>query len=161
MSDETLRHQSKTEVIAIRVTPKMRYALELHSRLQHRSVGQTVERALGQYLADPEEGLVSDNERGERHFIIDEVWSASPAVRLIRLATLYPKLLSYEEEVAWEVICRGLGYEVPGFSAQDSPERCYDLHRLERDWPVLMEQAAALLQSGNTKKSKTTARNAS
>lgn len=158
MSDETLRHQSKTEVVAIRVTPKLRYALELHSRLLNRSVGQTVERALVQYLGNPDEGLIFENALGERRFIIDEVWSASPAVRLIRLARLYPKLLSYEEEVAWEVVCRNSGYEVSGSSSLEFPERGYDLHRLEKDWPVLMKQAAALMKIGNTKKSKTTAR---
>jgi len=158
MSDETLKHQSKTEVIAIRVTPKMRYALELHSRLQHRSVGQAVERALGQFLGDPDEGLVAENVCGERRSVIDDVWSASPAVRLIRLATLYPRLLSYEEEVAWEVVRRNSVYELPNSVHSDCPERRFDLPRLERDWPALMEQVASLLQLGSGKKSKAASR---
>jgi len=97
----------RTEVFAMRFDPKLKYLAELAARKQRRSLANFVEWAIEQalnsvYLIDPSDR----NSRGET--IADsasKLWALDEPDRLIRLATNYSELLTYDEQLIWRVIC--------------------------------------------------------
>lgn len=144
--DDVTDYQTKSEVIAVRLTPKMRIALELNARLKHRSMAQTVERALERFLANTDEGLFAPSASGEVRNVLADVWSVSPVVRLVRLAVCYPSLLSYEEQAIWELVLReGRFMREVSWGTHNRPEDAFDVDAIEAAWPMLLERASAYL----------------
>lgn len=97
----------RTEVFAMRFDPKLKYLAEIAARKQRRSLANFVEWAIehalnGVYLVEPGDY----NNQGET--IVDsssKLWALDEPDRLIRLATNYPELLTYDEQLIWRVIC--------------------------------------------------------
>lgn len=90
----------KGESINIRVTPKIKFGLELLARKQHRSLTSVIEWMVDNSLQDE----LFDRGRGES--MIEVVWDPDPIHRLANLGSTYPSLLTYEEEVLWKAIMR-------------------------------------------------------
>lgn len=98
----------RTEVFAMRLDPKLKYLAEIAARKQRRSLANFVEWAIEQALGD-----ISLNALGDTNSptvtVLDkasQLWSLDEATRLVTLATLYPELLTYEEQLIWDVICQ-------------------------------------------------------
>lgn len=97
----------RTEVFAMRLDPRMKYLAEIAARKQRRSLANFVEWAIEQavcntYLSgdsDPESFSVT-----VAH-VAGKLWAIDEADRLINLATTYPDLMTYEEQMIWRVIC--------------------------------------------------------
>ena len=102
----------RTEVFAMRFDPKLKYLAEIAARKQRRSLANFVEWAIEQalnsvYLIDPNDY----NNNGET--IADsstKLWALDEPDRLIKLATNYSELLSYDEQLIWRVICDHSAY---------------------------------------------------
>ncbi len=83
--------------------PLQRIMAELAARKQRRSLANFVEWAIEKALSDVPLS-VSDgtstiaNEMGR-------LWALDEANRFIKLVTQYPDLMSYDEQVIWNVIC--------------------------------------------------------
>ena len=97
----------RTEVFAMRFDPKLKYLAEIAARRQRRSLANFVEWAIehalnGVYLVEPNDY----NNQGET--VVDstsKLWALDEPDRLIRLATHFPELLTYDEQLIWRVIC--------------------------------------------------------
>jgi hypothetical protein len=101
--DKTI--QTKAESITVRVSPKLKFGLELLSRKQHRTLSSVVEWALEKAMQDKIEGLWANKKYSEEKvYILDEVWDIDEPDRLVNLAFEFPNLLTYEEEVLWKLI---------------------------------------------------------
>lgn len=97
---------TRSETLGLRLDPRMKYALELLSRAQHRSISGTVEwcveRALQSEtftseLADPDFPLPFDQ-------LTDRIWDVDPYQRLIDLCCYVPKLATFEELQQYRIL---------------------------------------------------------
>lgn len=95
----------RTEVFAMRLDPKLKYLAEIAARKQRRSLANFVEWAIEQALARVQLEEPGFNDPGIS--VADasaQLWALDEPDRLIALATHYPDLLSYEEQLIWRVI---------------------------------------------------------
>ena len=92
----------KSDVITVRLNPKLKYGLELLSRKQHRNISSLVTWAIEQAINDPEDGLYKKMDKGlkveDPKQMLDVIWNFDPADRLVKLATHWPELMTYEQE---------------------------------------------------------------
>lgn len=98
--------RNKSEVITLRINPKVKFGLELMARLHNRSVAQTVEMAIFRLLRDPFDGMQHTRDVAYDRDIIDKLWSPHRGERLLRMVLEHRELLSYEEELVWNKMAR-------------------------------------------------------
>jgi hypothetical protein len=99
--------QKRTEMISVRLAPKLRFAADLAARSQRRSISSLVEVAVAAYLptlvviepADPE-----DEREMKLTALVAEVWDPDESDRFVLLAEGYRWLLNNEEEHLWKAI---------------------------------------------------------
>lgn len=95
---------SRTEVVTVRLDPKLRFAAELASRKHRRTLSSFIEWAVEK--AVKETNIILEN---GIHLTADEViqkiWDVDEAERFVKFASLYPSLLTHDEEVLWKFIC--------------------------------------------------------
>jgi hypothetical protein len=97
----------RTEVFAMRLDPKLKYLAEIASRKQRRSLANFVEWAVERALSEVPLNAMGDS--GQAVTVADkaaQLWGLDEVTRLVNLATLYPDLLTYEEQRIWDVICQ-------------------------------------------------------
>jgi hypothetical protein len=92
---------TKADTITVRLSPRIKYGLELLSRMQHRTLSDVVNWAIESIMRDRQRGLF-DKETGVN--MLEQAWEPHLADRIIKLAVLYPNLLNYEEELLWKLI---------------------------------------------------------
>ena len=97
----------RTEVVTIRLDPKLRYLAELAARKQRRTVSSFVESAVENELHRVllRETTVSGSTVGIS--VGDEgetLWDTDDPDRLAKLGLHYPELLTYDEQVLWKLI---------------------------------------------------------
>lgn len=97
--------RSRSEVITIRIDPKLKFAADLVARKQLRSLSNFVELAIEQAVRSAQ--IISDPEH--EHFVtayevLHEIWAAEEMDRFINMALDYPQLLTFEEERIWSVM---------------------------------------------------------
>ncbi len=97
----------RTEIVTIRLDPKLRYLTELAARKQRRTVSSFIEWAIERTLS---EVILHEDYNGDRPTTVSvreesaRLWDVDEPDRLVRLATLYPDLLTHEEQVLWKLI---------------------------------------------------------
>ena len=94
----------KSVTFSVRLDPRDRFAADLASRAQTRTVTNFIEWAVRKALRDVQ---VEDYGKSVLS-IVDQVWDPSEADRVMKLAFSYPRLLSVEEDVIFKTV---LGYE--------------------------------------------------
>ncbi len=96
----------KGETLTIRVPPKMKFALELMSRRQHRPISSIVLSALEPVLQGEESGLMLNDSlmEGKGGNLTDLLWDPRKPIRIVKLGMLEPGLLTFDEEFLWRVI---------------------------------------------------------
>lgn len=95
----------RTEVFAMRLDPKLKYLAEIAARKQRRSLANFIEWTIEQSLSQVCLGESGFNDGGVT--ITDmatRLWALDEPDRLVRLANLYPDLLTYDEQLIWRVI---------------------------------------------------------
>ncbi|RFC36643.1 MAG: hypothetical protein DID92_2727743581 [Candidatus Nitrotoga sp. SPKER] len=100
----------RTEVFAMRFDPKLKYLAEIAARKQRRSMANFVEWAVEQALNNV---CLVETKDGSKASVADSattLWALDDSDRLIKLATNFPELLSYDEQVIWRVICEHSTY---------------------------------------------------
>ncbi len=118
----------KSSAITVRLDPKLRYALELLSRKQYRTISSVVEWAINQAIQSPE-GVAN----------INELWDVDEVDRLIKLAESKPELLNYDEQRIWKVISDHGDYWNWNSFGSDEPE--INNHLIKRDWEKIQKVA--------------------
>jgi hypothetical protein len=101
--------KSKTEILSIRLDPRLRYLAELASRRQRRSISSFVEASIQDSLLRVFITQEVDSRGNYKGKTISEVaatlWTVNEADRFARLAFRYGDLLTYDEQICWKLIC--------------------------------------------------------
>lgn len=90
--------------ISVRMTPKMRFGLELMSRLHARPVAEVVSYAISEVFTSEIEGLYDDQgpvETGGKRYLLNLLWSDRASDRLANIALQCPQLLTTAERRMW------------------------------------------------------------
>ena len=97
----------KNVTVSVRVSPKVRFGLEMMSRLHHRTVPEIVSDAINQVFSSELEGLYDDNgppEAGGQRPLMNLLWAERPSDRLANIALECPSLLSSPEKKVWNQV---------------------------------------------------------
>lgn len=142
---------TRTEVLTVRLDPRLRFAVELAARLDHRTASAFIERAIEEKIEkcrflSPE--LADDPEMADMDIplksAVEWVWDVDEPDRFVKMALFLPDLLNYDEQVLWKRIC-----ECDALWLRDAQTRQH-LKRYELrealDYPALRERWASLLQ---------------
>jgi hypothetical protein len=101
---------TRTEVVTIRLTPRMRYLLELVAREQRRTVSSVMECAFEQassdwtvkvFFTDQTYALQQNLPLRDAEILL---WDVDEVERFVKLALHCPHLLNYDEEMLWKCI---------------------------------------------------------
>jgi len=111
---------AKGEVITVRLTPKLKYGLELLSRKQHRSLSSIVTWSIEQMINAGNEGLYKEPGYIRGTDLLNLLWDIDGADRLVKIAKHWPGLMTYEEEKLVKTIKKeGWGWPKGGNSATE------------------------------------------
>lgn len=111
MSTERLRPDGKrkSEIVTVRLDPKLKYLAELAARRHRRTLSSYIEWAIEDSLSrvhltyDVGHGIASVADRAS------DLWDVDEPDRFAKLALSYPDLLDHEEQRIWKLI-RECGY---------------------------------------------------
>jgi len=92
--------QPKSEIVTVRLDPKLRFIAELAARMQRRTLSSFIEWAIETALEGyrPEEKMPTARETG------DLIWDVDDADRFVKLAVHGSSLLTHSEQVLWKAI---------------------------------------------------------
>ena len=139
----------KSEVVTVRLDPKLKYLAELAARKHRRPLSSYIEWAVEQslsrvWLAEPynDEGVsVADAER------MHNLWDLDEPDRVVRLALNFPDLLTHEEQLVWKLV-RENGVVWKGRFPGPSSDWTWEIKegsviwdRLREHWPVFKSVA--------------------
>ena len=95
---------SRSETVTVRLDPKLRYLADLAARKQRRTLSSFIEWSIEESL-DVLSLNREDSTHGEKiSHVANRLWSVNEAERFLRLAILYPELLSHEEQLIWQAL---------------------------------------------------------
>ena len=93
---------SRSEIIQVRIDPKLRFTAELAARKHRRTLSSFIEWAVSEGVRQVTVGF-KENETAD--YVASKVWDIDEADRFVKLATKFPHLLTHDEEVLWKLIC--------------------------------------------------------
>jgi uncharacterized protein (DUF1778 family) len=127
----------RSQVVGVRLDPRTRYLADVAARVQRRSLSGFIEVAILEAL---ERQKIRPRELHSSSVIdvADQIWSPSEPRRFIALATRFPELLTYEEQMMWATI-EECAYFWPGFWGQSNNVRD------QENWRWNTEESEALL----------------
>jgi len=101
----------RTEIISVRLDPKLRYLTELAARKNRRTLSNYIEWAVAESIKQVY--LLKDHDNPQVNISIsdmsNELWDIEDSDRFVKLAFKFPELLTLEEQVLLEII-RGSEY---------------------------------------------------
>jgi hypothetical protein len=139
----------KSEVITIRLDPRLKYLAELAARRQRRPLSSYVEWAIEASLSQVRPSYDNGPEEHQETFadVASALWDVDEADRFSKLALKYPELLTHEEQVIWKLI-RECGYVWKGKYAGDGGEWTWTVRhesliaeRLRESWQTFVKIA--------------------
>lgn len=92
---------NRSEVVTIRLDPRLRYLAELASRQQRRTMSSFIESAIERSLGNV---YIDERKTASLAKAAAELWDVNGADRFVQLATRHPNLLTHEEEVLWKLL---------------------------------------------------------
>lgn len=100
---------SRSEVVTIRLNPRLRYLTEIAARSQRRTVSSFIEWAIEQSLDNVELPAFRDHPEvpPSSTSVAKEartLWNVHESIRFVDLAMRYPHLLTHPEQVLWQLI---------------------------------------------------------
>lgn len=91
---------NRSEVISIRLDPKLSYLCEIAARSQRRTKSSFIEKAIERALRKEQ---ITNNETSLTISSLDDLlWDVEEADRVCKLAVNFHNLLSYEEQRIWK-----------------------------------------------------------
>lgn len=147
----------RDSVFTVRLPARLRFGLELTARLNDEPMTDVVVRALSDGLGSENGGLFVDLP-GEQLpvFLLPRVWDEREAVRLVKLALVYPALLGATERRAWEAIRMADKYwsspKTRSTKTAKPVRKFEDLQvaPLEADWEALLAAAENVRSHANS-----------
>lgn len=135
----------RSEVVTVRLDPKLRYLAELAARKQRRTVSSFIEWAIERGL-DSARLSSSDNDPTMWEEA-NALWDVDETDRFVKLALAHPDLLTHQQQVLWKLICEN-GYCWKGrynhedeWSWSPSPNGVL-IERIRQHWENFNEAAA-------------------
>lgn len=146
----------RDSVFTVRLPARLRFGLELTARLNNEPMTDVLVRALSDGLSSENGGLFVELPGEDLPvFLLPKVWDEREAVRVVKLALVYPSLLGVTERRAWEVIRATDKYwsgpkSCPSKAAK--PVRKFEdlqVAPLEADWEALLAAAENRVSRGD------------
>ncbi len=135
----------RTNVVTLRVTPQMRFGLELLAQERGETLTEVVTWAVSEMFGTEQVGLLrfaTGESMATR--VLDRVWSPHEHERVVRLGMYFPELMSARQRHLWSRVRESRKYWKSG-SAPSHPEPDdVDWSVLARDWPGLTRAAEGL-----------------
>lgn len=133
-------------ITSMRLPAKLRYGLQLTSRLYRIPMADVIVRALNDALTSENGGLFVYLPGKELPvFLLPKVWDELESVRLVKLALVQPLLLSGPENDVWKRIRDDDRYwQATKKSAKSRTIEQLQVDALERDWNELTENGDLL-----------------
>ncbi len=103
------RKTEKEERLALRISAKDKFAVDLYGRLTDKTISAIAKEALEKALRDADTGLYR-RFPGKEAYLPDLCWDPLEPDRLLKLAKFAPDLMSDIEQVTWKVICEDKAY---------------------------------------------------
>ena len=131
---------AKSDVITVRLSPKLKYGLELLSRKQHRPLSSVVTWAIEQIMTNHEAGLYKTTKSiksgkgmdvSTEEYMFEMLWDIEPADRLVKLATHWPELMTYEEEKLIKYFKEAGSWPKKGDSATEAMQKMWPDMRID------------------------------
>lgn len=104
-----VKAESKSELVAFRISPRNRYGIELICRAHGQTLTAAMAFAIRKLLENPEHGLPTEQGYVALEEIQARTYSPNPAQRFLNLAQEYPSLLGEQEQEAWKAILKRPG----------------------------------------------------
>jgi hypothetical protein len=96
---------SRSEVVTIRLDPKLRFAAELAARKQRRTLSSFVEWAIEKAVSEEVVKVRSLDGNGDTALeAMTRIWDVEEADRFVKFAEEYRDLLNFDEERLWKLI---------------------------------------------------------
>jgi len=94
---------ARSEVVTVRLDPRLRYLADLAARKQRRTLSSYIEWSIEQSLAQIR---ISQSQESFRSIADEggELWDVDEPERFVKLASLHPDLLAHSEQVLWKLI---------------------------------------------------------
>ena len=99
----------KSEVVTVRLDPKLKYMAELAARRLRRTLSSYIEWVIEDSLSRVHPSYEANQNSGDYHPTFAEktsaLWDVDEPDRFAKLAFSYPELLDHEEQRIWKLIC--------------------------------------------------------
>lgn len=95
---------SRSEIVQVRVDPKLKMSAELAAASERRTVSSFIEWAIQRAVR---EVVIAKDDSGKpltAAQVVERVWDVDEADRIVKLAITHPELLTHEEQRVWKVI---------------------------------------------------------
>lgn len=132
----------RSELIALRVTPRTRYGLQLLAQQSRCSLSEAVLSAVEDKFGSGAEGLVhvASGERAPTN-VLDRTWSPVEYERVIRTGLLFPNFLTEAERYLWLVIRETPAYWKKGRTGGRQTAGEVNWEAVAVDWPELKRRS--------------------
>ena len=133
---------TRTQVVTVRLDPKLRYLAELAALKQRRTLSSYIDWVVQDSLSRVclSEGDGYNDQTITVQDEADNLWDVDPPDRFAKLALNYPELLTHDEQIRWKLI-RENGYLWRGRMQSDKwiwqvKEDSLILKRLRDHWEI-------------------------
>lgn len=126
---------SRSEVVTVRLDPKLRFAAELAARKQRRTLSSFVEWAVEEAI---KKVFTGDSQTIE--MIVSRIWDVEDADRFVKLALDSPELLTFDEERLWKIISEKACFWYQDWDhggGWELTENHLNFKEIRENWPIL------------------------
>ncbi len=131
---------ARSTLLAVRVTPKVKFGLEMLSRLHGTSIPDLVNRAIKDLFDSKTEGLwdhdkrLADGQQTEPINLLETLWAEKSVDRFINIGLNCEHLLTLDEKRLWRHVCNE-----PRYWSHETARTKNELLRdkLDYDWEIL------------------------
>lgn len=132
----------RTNVITLRVTPKMRFGLELLAQERGETLTEVVTWAVSELFSTEQVGLLR-YPTGENHAVrvLDRVWSPVEYERVVRLGTYFPEFMTDRQQYLWGRVRETAKCWKAGANRKRPTPDDVRWDVLAKDWPAITRDA--------------------
>lgn len=135
-----LTSNPRSNVVTLRVTPKMRWGLELLAKQRGETLTEVVIHAVDRLFRDTDVGLVRAAGQPAELDLLDQTWAPEECERVVRLAMACPELLDDRQRYLWLRV-RDERAVWKRWPAPRKPKPAdVDWSKLRRVWTALVEE---------------------
>ncbi len=95
---------TRSEVVTVRLDPKLKFAAELAARKQRRTISSFIEWAIEKAVSEEVIKMVYNEGELSALDAMKKVWDVDDADRFVKFAAEFQELLNFEEEQLWKLI---------------------------------------------------------